>query len=67
MSCKQYMKNKPIKWAFKWWCQCFSKTGYLYEFDLYLGKKEKSITWAWGDSRFGFVKKVRKHTLHSVF
>ena len=38
MSCKQYMKNKPIKWGFKWWC---SKTGYLYEFDLYLVKKGK--------------------------
>ena len=42
MSCKQYMKNKPIKWGFKWWCRCCSKTGYLYEFDLYLGKKEKA-------------------------
>lgn len=42
MSCKQYMKNKPIKWGFKWWCRCSSKTGYLYEFDLYLGKKEKT-------------------------
>ena len=20
MSCKQYMKNKSIKWGFKWWC-----------------------------------------------
>ena len=20
-SCKQYMKNKPTKWGFKWWCQ----------------------------------------------
>ena len=20
MSCKQYMKNNPIKWGFKWWC-----------------------------------------------
>ena len=35
MSCKQYMKNKLIKWGFKWWCRC-----YLYEFDLYIGKKE---------------------------
>ena len=42
MSCKQYMKNKSIKWGFKWWCRCRSKTGYLYEFDLYLGKKEKT-------------------------
>jgi DNA excision repair protein ERCC-6 len=39
-SCKQYLKNKPIKWGFKWWCRCCSKTGYLYEFNIYLGKKE---------------------------
>ena len=42
MSCKQYMQNKPITWGFTWWCRCCSKTGYLYEFDLYLGKKEKT-------------------------
>ena len=41
-SCKQYIKNKPIKWGFKWWCRCSSTTGYLYEFNLYLGKKEKT-------------------------
>ena len=45
MSCKQYMKNNPIKWDFKWWCRCRSKTGYLYEFDLYLGKKGKTELW----------------------
>ena len=42
MYCKQYMESKPIKWSFKWWCRCCSKTGYLHEFDLYLGKKEKT-------------------------
>ena len=42
MSCKQYMKNKPIKLGFKWWCRCCSKTGYLYEFDIYLTKTEKT-------------------------
>ena len=42
MSCKQYMKNKPIKWGFKWWCRCRSKTGYLYESDLYLDKRGKT-------------------------
>ena len=42
MSCKQYMKNKPIKWGFKWWCRYCSKTGYLHEFDLYLDKKDKT-------------------------
>ena len=36
------MKNKPTKWGFKWWCRCCSKTGYLYKFDFYLGKKEKA-------------------------
>ena len=42
MSCKQYMKNKSIKWGFKWWCLCCSKTRFLYDFDLYLGKMEKT-------------------------
>ena len=41
ISCKQYMKSKTAKWVFKWSCRRYSK-GYLYEFDLYLGKKEKA-------------------------
>ena len=28
-SMKQYVKNKPIKWGFKFWFRCASKTGYL--------------------------------------
>ena len=39
---KQYIKNKPIKWGFKMWCRCNSKTGYLYQFDLYSGKKTET-------------------------
>ena len=39
-SMKQYLKLKPIKWGFKWWFRYGSRTGYLYEFDLYLGKKK---------------------------
>ena len=35
----QYMKNKPIKLGFKFWFRCGSKSRYLYEFDMYLGKK----------------------------
>ena len=31
---------KPFKWGFKWWFRCASSNGYLYEFDLYLGKKQ---------------------------
>lgn len=37
---KQYVKNKPVKWGFKMWQRCDSQTGYLYEFDLYTGRKE---------------------------
>ena len=36
---RQYMKNKPVKWGFKFWFRCGAKSGYLYEFDMYLGKK----------------------------
>jgi hypothetical protein len=39
-SAKQYLKMKPIKWGFKWWCRCASDTGYLYQIELYLGKKD---------------------------
>ena len=38
-SMKQYIKNKPIKWGFKFWIRAGSESGYVYEFDLYLGKK----------------------------
>lgn len=41
-SMKQYIKNKPIKWGFKYWYRCDSKTGYLYEFELYRGRKEST-------------------------
>lgn len=37
---KQYMQNKPVKRGFKMWCRADSRTGYLFEFDLYTGKKE---------------------------
>ena len=39
------MKNKPIKWGFKFWFCCGEKSGCLYEFDMYLGKK--------GNTEFG--------------
>ena len=38
----QYVKNKPIKWCFKFWYCCASETGYVYQLDLYLGKKESA-------------------------
>ena len=41
-SIKKYVKNKPIKWGFKFCYRCASEAGYLYQFDLYLGKKESA-------------------------
>lgn len=39
---KQYMKQKPIQRGFKHWCRNDSRTGYLYQFDIYAGKKTAS-------------------------
>ena len=39
---KQYVKNKPVRWGFKMWARCASKSGYLYEFDFYTGKKQET-------------------------
>lgn len=36
---KQYMKDKPVSWGFKLWCLCESNTGFLYNVDIYTGKK----------------------------
>ena len=44
------MKNKPIKWGFKFWFRCGTKSGYLYELDMYLGKK--------GHTEFGLGESV---------
>ena len=41
-SMKQYVKKEPIKWGFKFWYRCASETEYLYQFDLYFGKKESA-------------------------
>lgn len=37
---KQYMPKKPVKRGFKVWARCDSQTGYLFEFEIYTGKKE---------------------------
>ena len=37
---KQYKKSKPIEWGFKFWFCCLSKSGYLYQMDIYLGRKQ---------------------------
>ncbi|CAG5000205.1 unnamed protein product [Parnassius apollo] len=37
---KQYMPFKPIKRGYKVWVRADSKTGYVYEFSIYTGKRE---------------------------
>ena len=43
LSYKQYIKNKPIRWGIKLWVLCETKTGYVYNFDVYLGKDEGNV------------------------
>ncbi|XP_047122926.1 piggyBac transposable element-derived protein 4-like [Hydra vulgaris] len=31
--------DRAFKWGFKLWCRCDAVTGYLYQFDLYKGRK----------------------------
>ena len=39
---KQYIKSKPIKWGFKIWIRAASQSGYVYEMNPYLGRKEET-------------------------
>ena len=39
-SLKQHIKNKPIKWGFKYWYRCDSERGYVYQLELYQGRKK---------------------------
>ncbi len=41
-SLTQYLSLKPIKRGYKVWCLCDSVTGYLFNNEIYLGKKEDS-------------------------
>ena len=47
---RQYMKNKPINWGFRFWFCCRSKSEYLCEFDMNLRKK--------GNTEFGLGESV---------
>ena len=46
----QYMENKRIMWDLKFCFCCQAKSGYLYQFDMYLGKK--------GNTEFCFGESV---------
>ena len=38
LSFKQYMKGKPTPWGIKVWCAADPSTGYMLNFDVYLGR-----------------------------
>lgn len=56
LSFKQYIKNKPIRWGIKLWVLCEATTGYVYNFDVYLGKEE-------GNVEHSFARRVVKELL----
>ena len=41
---KQYIKNKPVRWGFKLFALCCSVTGYLYDFIVYTGRQNDSVS-----------------------
>ena len=65
-SIKQYIKNKPIKWSFKYWHRCDSETGYVYQLELYQGQKEKREL-NLGSSMVLDLRQVPKDTYCQVF
>ena len=64
---RQYLKVKPIKWGFKWWFRYESSNGYLYEFDLYLGKKQNVEVNLGEDMVMQLSEKLKRYILHFVF
>ena len=60
------MKNKPTKWWFIFWFQCGSKSGYVYEFDMYLRKKAKA-EFGLGESVILSLSKSLKNSHYYLF
>lgn len=56
---KQYIKNKPIRWGIKLWVLCEVKTGYVFDFQDYLGKED-------GPVEQNLAPRVVKHLILSV-
>ena len=57
---------KPIKWGFKFWYCCASTTGFLYQLDLYLGKKE-IIEYNLGESVVLTMSKALEQTYCTMY
>lgn len=53
-SCKMFIKGKPVRFGFKYWCIC-SSDGYLYKFIPYAGKSTKDYV---GKEKIGLETQV---------
>jgi hypothetical protein len=63
---KQYIRNKPVKWGFKLWCRCDAVSGYLYQFDLYTGRK-MDTEYGLGESVVAMLSKELEQLCCQVF
>ena len=65
LSFKQYIKNKPVKWGIKLWVLFESKTGYVFNFQVYLGKEgdhvEHNLAWRVVKHLVGPIKGLFHH------
>ena len=59
LSFKQYIKNKPVRWGIKLWVLCEAKTGYVFNFQVYLGKEEGAV-------EHNLARRVVKHLLAPI-
>ena len=44
LSFKQYIKGKPNPWGIKVWCATDPRTGYMLEYDVYLGRVKEPMS-----------------------
>jgi len=68
---KQYIRGKPIRFGYKNWALC-SSSGYMYAFDIYVGKTEqdtKTELGAGGDVVMNLIKKagVKEHEGYKLY
>lgn len=59
LSFKQYIKNKPVRWGIKLWVLCEAKTGYVFKFQVYLGKED-------GNVEYNLARRVVKHLIAPI-
>ena len=67
LSFKQYIPSKPIKRGVKLWARCCGLTGYMDQFEFYLGKKEGGYAFGLGYDVVMRLTADLVHTFRRVF